>query len=404
MWHTHGRSGANGELPDLVCLSHLRWRFVFQRPQHLMSRFARERRVFFVEEPAWGPGPTRMELTRSVEGVWIAVPHIEVEGATEVTPDPPPGTHVEPERLQAIQRALLEELLADQGVTDFVLWYYTPMALAFSDGLRPRVCVYDCMDELSAFTGAPPVLLQREKELMCLADVMFTGGHHLYEAKRTHHPNVHPFPSSVDVPHFARARVGPPDPDDQAGLPRPRIGFCGVIDERMDLALVEGVARARPDWQLVMVGPVVKISPGSLPRLPNIHYLGGKSYQELPAYLANWDVAMTPFARTPATRFLSPTKTPEYLAAGRPVVSTSIRDVVRPYGEKGLVHIADTPEEFIRAVEECMARPVEPWLERVDDFLSYLSWDHTWSGMKRHIDEVAEARRETVGLSEFAEA
>ncbi|WNG43800.1 glycosyltransferase family 1 protein [Archangium minus] len=379
-------------LPDLVCLSHLRWKFVFQRPQHLMSRFARERRVFFVEEPAWGPGPTRMEVSRSPEGVWIAVPHIEVEGASQVTPAPPPGIRMDPDLLEAIQRELLEELLEDQGVNNFVLWYYTPMALAFSRRLRPRAVVYDCMDELSAFTGAPPVLVQREAELMRHVDVMFTGGHHLYEAKRERHSNVHPFPSSVDVPHFAQARRGPDAPHDQAHLPRPRIGFCGVIDERMDLVLVEGVARARPDWQLVMVGPVVKISPDSLPRLPNIHYLGGKSYQELPAYLASWDVAMTPFARTPATRFLSPTKTPEYLAAGRPVVSTSIRDVVRPYGELGLVRIADTPEAFVRAVEESLSQSHEEWLPRVDAFLSRLSWEHTWRGMKDHVDRAVEAR------------
>ncbi|HZI05615.1 MAG TPA: glycosyltransferase family 1 protein, partial [Archangium sp.] len=375
-----------GKLPDLVCLSHLRWKFVFQRPQHLMSRFARERRVFFVEEPAWGPGATSLKVVRSPEGVWVATPHIHVEGATQVTPDPPPGTRVDPEHLVAVQRELIEAMLVDQGVNDFVLWYYTPMALAFSHQLRPSVTVYDCMDELSAFSGAPPLLVQREQELMRRADVMFTGGHHLYEAKREHHPNVHPFPSSVDVPHFAQARQGLADPADQAHLPRPRIGYCGVIDERMDLALVEGVARARPDWQWVMVGPVVKISPDSLPRLPNIHYLGGKKYQELPAYLGNWDVAMTPFARTRATRFLSPTKTPEYLAAGKPVVSTSIRDVVRPYGEQGLVHIADAPADFVRACEEALVEDRATWLPRVDAHLATMSWDSTWSQMKALLD------------------
>ncbi|HEX8434271.1 glycosyltransferase family 1 protein [Archangium sp.] len=392
MQHTDGRNGTGSSLPDLVCLSHLRWNFVFQRPQHLMSRFARERRVFFVEEPAWGPGPTSLKVVRSPEGVWVATPHIQVEGATQVTPDPPPGTRVEPEELAAIQRELLAALLADHGVDDFVLWYYTPMALAFSGKLQPRAVIYDCMDELSAFSGAPPILVQREGELMRRADVMFTGGHHLYEAKRERHPNVHPFPSSVDVPHFAQARQGPADPADQAGIPHPRIGYCGVIDERMDLALLEAVARARPDWQFVMVGPVVKINPATLPSLPNIHYLGGKHYKELPSYLASWDVAMLPFARTPATRFLSPTKTPEYLAAGKPVVSTSIRDVVRPYGELGLVRIADTPEDFVQAIEANLSQSREAWLPKVDEFLSRLSWDHTWRGMKGRIDEAVAGR------------
>jgi UDP-galactopyranose mutase len=327
-----------------------------------------------------------------------------VEGATQVTYDPPPGTQVDPDYLLAVQRELLEMMLVDQGVNDFVLWYYTPMALAFSRQLQPRAVVYDCMDELSAFTGAPPILLQREQELMGRVDVMFTGGHHLYEAKRERHPNVHPFPSSVDVQHFAQARMGLADPPDQAHLPGPRIGYCGVIDERMDLELLEGIARARPDWQLVMVGPVVKISPDSLPRLPNIHYLGGKKYPELPSYLAGWDAAILPFARTPATRFLSPTKTPEYLAAGKPVVSTSIRDVVRPYGELGLVRIADTPEDFVQALEASLAQSREAWLPQVDTFLSRLSWDHTWRGMKNHIDGVATTRARSHRASELEPA
>jgi UDP-galactopyranose mutase len=387
------RTTSHGALPDLLCLSHLRWGFVFQRPQHLMSRFARERRVFFFEEPMWGPGPTRLEVHRSPEGVHIAVPHLEVPGATAVTPDPPPGFQPDWEGVVVQLREMLDGMMASHGVQDFVAWYYTPMMLNFARHLKPLATVYDCMDELSAFLGAPPVLLEREAEVIARADVMFTGGHHLYEHKRSLHGNVHPFPSSVDVPHFAQARAPQADPPDQAAIPHPRLGFIGVVDERMDLALVEAVARARPDWQLVMVGPVVKISPDSLPRLPNIHWLGGKRYPELPSYLAGWDVAMLPFARTPATRFLSPTKTPEYLAAGRPVVSTSIRDVVRPYGELGLVRIADTAEDFVRAVEGCLAQERGPWLERVDAHLAQLSWDRTWGGMKGHVDAAAGRRK-----------
>jgi glycosyltransferase involved in cell wall biosynthesis len=367
---------------DLVCLSHLRWAFVFQRPQHLMTRQARTRRVFFVEEPLREGSAAPWLERRTVEGgVVVAVPRL------------PLGLPREEE--DRLQREMLDALLREEGARDVVLWYYTPMALAFTAHLRPRLVVYDCMDELSLFKGAPPELLRREEDLLGRADVVFTGGWSLYEAKRGRHPDVHGVPSSVDVAHFAAARNGLGDPADQAGLPRPRLGFFGVIDERFDTALVAGAARARPHWQFVMLGPVVKIDAAELPRHPNIHYLGGKAYAELPAYLAGWDVALLPFARNDSTRFISPTKTPEYLAAGRPVVSTSIRDVVRPYGEKGLVRIADDVDAFVAAAEAAMREDAAnaQWLARVDQTLAGMSWDRTWAAMQEAMER-ALLRRE----------
>jgi UDP-galactopyranose mutase len=359
-------------LPDLVCLSHLRWNFVFQRPQHLMTRFARERRVFFIEEPHLGSGPERLEITQPHPGVHVVVPHLAAAAG---------------ERAQtAAQAALVDGMLRDYAVRDFVLWYYTPIALEFTRHLRPLATVYDCMDELSGFAGAPPALREREAELMARAALMTTGGHSLYEAKRRLHPNVHAFPSSVDVAHFARARHAGTEPPDQASLPHPRLGFFGVIDERMDVALLAGVAAARPQWQLVLVGPVVKVEPALLPRGANIHYLGSKPYDVLPSYLAGWDVALMPFARNEATRYISPTKTPEYLAAGRPVVSTSIHDVVRPYGQRGLVRIADTVDDFVAAVEAALAEDAGARRRAADDFLRHTSWDSTWARMKGLLD------------------
>jgi UDP-galactopyranose mutase len=242
------------------------------------------------------------------------------------------------------------------------------------------------MDELSAFRGAPPGLLRNEAELLRHADLVFTGGQSLYEAKRDRHPSVHAFPSSVDVPHFATARRGLEEPADQAPIAHPRMGFFGVVDERMDLELLAAVADLRPDWQLIILGPVVKIDPAHLPRRANLHFLGGKPYTQLPAYVAGWDVALMPFARNESTRFISPTKTPEYLAAGKPVVSTSIRDVVRPYGDLGLVRIADTPEDFVRACEAALTEDRATWLPRVDAHLASMSWDTTWAGMKALLD------------------
>jgi UDP-galactopyranose mutase len=258
------------------------------------------------------------------------------------------------------------------------------MSLPFSDHLDAAAVVYDCMDELSAFSGAPPVLLERERALLARADVVFTGGHSLYEAKRGRHPNVHAFPSSVDVAHFRRARARLPEPPDQASIPHPRIGHYAVLDERLDIDLVAAIADARPDWQIVLVGPVVKIDPASLPRRPNIHYLGGKRYEELPAYLSGWDAAFMPFALNESTRFISPTKTPEYLAAGKPVVSTPVTDVVRTYGERGLVQIADTPAGFVAALERILTTGDErrPWLDDVDRTLGEMSWDQTWARMR----------------------
>jgi len=311
-----------------------------------------------------------MEVTPRSSGVLVAVPCLP--------------ERLQPEEVLDIQRGLLDAAVRNYIGDEFTLWYYTPMGLPFSQQLAAAAVVYDCMDELSAFAGAPVALKTNEAQLFRVADVVFTGGQSLYEAKRARHPRVHRFQSSVDVHHFGRARGDLADPIDQAAIPRPRLGFFGVIDERMDLNLVAALAQMRPTWQIVIVGPVVKIEPADLPTAPNIHYLGSKQYDELPGYLANWDVALLPFAQNESTRFISPTKTPEYLAAGKPVVSTPITDVVRDYGSRGLVRIASTPAEFVSALEACLADQGQRsgWLEAVDRQLETMSWDRTWSAMK----------------------
>jgi UDP-galactopyranose mutase len=354
---------------DVVCLSHLRWDFVFQRPQHLLTRCARTHRVFFVEEPIDTPGPARLDVHLRQQGVRVLVPRVSLSLDAKTT--------------AATQARLLNESFKAQRIDDYLLWYYTPMALAFTRHLKPRAIVYDCMDELTAFAGAPAAMREHEQELLSVADVVFTGGQTLYEYKRHCHSNVHAFPSSVDVAHFASARESQDDPEDQARIPHPRLGFFGVIDERLDIDLLGAVAQLRPDWHLILIGPVAKIDPASLPLAANIHYLGAKKYEELPSYLAGWDVALLPFARNEATRFISPTKTPEYLAAGKPVVSTSIRDVVRPYGVKGLARIADTPDAFVAAIEAALAEDSSERLRDVDAFLTQMSWDGTWTRMYR---------------------
>lgn len=364
--------------PTLLCLSHLRWGFVYQRPQHVMSRLARDYDVIFFEEPVFEDlaedrATPRLDHSQPAPGIEVIVPRL-AHGLSE-------------EQIAEAQRQLLDEMLLARGDAELLLWYLTPMSLAFTDHLKGNVTIFDCMDELSAFRGAPVRLVDMERELMARADVVFTGGYSLWEVKQRQHDNAHPVPSSVDIAHFAAARDGLADPVDQAGIAHPRMGFFGVIDERFDIELVEKLATLRPDWQIVLIGPVVKIDPATLPQLPNIHYLGGKSYDELPAYLAGWDVALMPFAINESTRFISPTKTPEYLAGGCPVVSTPIHDVIRGYGQSGAVTIADTTGAFVAAIDAALGLKGSPeFLQSADAALDGMSWDTTSRFMKEQIE------------------
>ena len=221
------------------------------------------------------------------------------------------------------------------------------------------------------------------------------AGVSLFEAKRHFHPRVHPFPSGVDVAHFLQARTMAADYAEHQSIPGPRLGYAGVIDERIDLKLLDDVARKRPEWQLIMVGPTAKVADDTLPRRSNIHWLGMKGYDELPGYFAGWDVGIMPFALNDATRFISPTKTPEYLSAGLPVVSTPIRDVVRSYGELGLARIARDSDEFIAAAEQAMSQGMSlKWRQRADEYLRTLSWDSVWCRMNTLLTDVPDREAE----------
>jgi UDP-galactopyranose mutase len=358
---------------DLLCFSHLRWGFVFQRPNHLLTRFSKHQRVFFMEEPIFHDGEDKLHIENYNENLYVVTPHLKHrENGEDVLKQ---------------QQKFVNSLLLQMQVKRYYSWYYTPMALPFTNHLSPELVVYDCMDELSAFKFAPPELAILEKTLFAKADVVFTGGHSIFENKKNAHHNIYPFPSSIDKSHFGKARKIRKDPEDQKHIERPRFGFFGVIDERFDIDMIAEVARKKPEWQFILLGPVVKIDPASLPKYDNIHYLGGKKYEELPNYLAGWDIAMIPFAINESTRFISPTKTPEYLAAGKPVISTAIRDVVSPYGNNKLVHIVDNSKEFIAAAEtELAVKRRSAWVKKVDQFLEGNSWDRTWSQMVRHIE------------------
>lgn len=371
----------------LICFAHLRWDFVYQRPQHIMTRLARTHRVIYWEEPRTTDKEAHLDLKVCPQS-----------GVTVATPLLPAGLGESEANSQ--QRALLDTLAASLPPAPLIRWYYTPLMLSFSRHLPAHRVVYDCMDELANFKFAHPSLLTEEQSLLAQADVVFTGGYSLYEAKRALHGRVLPFPSSVDQAHFAQARRTVTDPHPE-GMAQPRFGFYGVIDERIDFALLQSVAEARPHWTFVLVGPLAKVTEADLPRADNLHYVGQQSYDALPHYLGHWDVALMPFALNDATRFISPTKTPEYLAGGRPVVSTPITDVARYYGNLSAVHIANGPTEFLAACEQALSQSQSAsraWRDEADRALSSLSWDTTVAEMWTAI----EAPRRPLGTPDSA--
>ncbi|WP_026260943.1 glycosyltransferase family 1 protein [Spirosoma luteum] len=372
-----GRPISDQGFTDLLCFAHLRWNFVYQRPQHLLSRAASQCRVWYIEEPIWHD-TLFLDVRKVAENLTVVVPHL------------PRG--IDEQSAIRLQRQLINQLIEQQAITDFITWYYTPMALPFTDHLKPRLVLYDCMDELSAFLGASSQLIEQEQRLLKKADVVFTGGYSLYEAKKERHSTVYAFPSCIDYNHFCHpsasaSQADSNDPADQVAIAHPRIGYSGVIDERLDLSLLRELANRRPDWQFVLLGPVVKIDPATLPAGPNLHYLGMKDYRELPAYFGNWQVAMMPFAINESTRYISPTKTPEYLAAGLPVVSTPIRDVVRTYGNWSRVTIADTVSAFESGISASLHRSVGSDESELNQFLRAQSWDQTWKQMHYILNE-----------------
>jgi protoporphyrinogen oxidase/glycosyltransferase involved in cell wall biosynthesis len=381
-------------MPTLIVFCHLRWDFVFQRPQHLMTRLAEHYQILFVEEPVHTEGQAHLKKTAVAPNITVCQPHTAIHA---------PGFH--DDQIPTLQ-TLLTDLVPDGEQP--VVWFYTPMALPLLQGLHPSLVVYDCMDELAAFKNAPKQLLQRETALLNIADLVFTGGPSLYESKRERHANAHCFPSSVDATHFRQALDRALSHPDQESIAHPRLGFYGVIDERFDTGLVQAMAEAHPEWQIVLVGPVVKIDQAALPQAPNIHYMGQRTYAELPKFLAGWDVCLLPFALNDSTKFISPTKVLEYMAAELPSVSTPITDVKVPYGD--IVAIADTPERFIAACERMLAASAEEKVAmaaRMREIVAGTSWDKTASSMHELIRSTApgnKAQRLTAAAADGASA
>ncbi len=367
-------------MSDLVVFSHLRWTFVWQRPQHLISRLARNRRTWFIEEPLAtdvSEPILRTEDHGHVRRVWLEVPG--------------PERHLDFGDPAAVSYAHeVMTLVGDAPAR--VTWLYTPMAFELARVLDPAVLVYDVMDDLASFRAAPAALRLRHRQALEAATLVFAGGRSLHWAVTAQRPDAQLFPSGVEPEHYASG------PRERSEADRPVAGYMGVIDERIDLGLLAKLAAALPDWEIRMVGPVVKVEPEALPSAANITYLGAQPYERLPDVLAGFDVALMPFALNEATRSISPTKTLEYFAAGLPVVSTRVSDVVTEYGH--IVSLADDGRSFATACRRERRRDPEERRRRVDPLLRLQHWNAIASRMESLVNDALAGRsmRRVVGV------
>ena len=380
------RAKARPDFPIIVHC-HLCWDWVWQRPQQFMSRFSQKHRVLFVETVA----PDENLVTPLVQlrrfEKWPNLTLLRLQFPTWRWND---GAWVDRERRRLVKEALRGPLRGQ--FNNAVQWFYDPMAVpAFAGKMGEIAVVYDCMDELSKFKGAPPEIRKREAELLSAADVVFTGGRRMWESKSQHNSNCHFYGCGVDVPHFGKARSEQTIvPEDIANLPKPIFGYFGVVDERIDYELLEKLAKANPNGSIVMVGPMTKIDPAALPRPKNLHWLGGRDYAQLPAYCKGFDVCMMPFALNEATEYINPTKALEYMATGRGIVSSAIYDVVKNFGS--VVKVANSHEEFIQFCREAAERADEGAIQRGLEMASANSWESIVEKMEGHIAEALAAK------------
>jgi glycosyltransferase involved in cell wall biosynthesis len=366
----------------LVVHSHLQWDWVWQRPQQFISRLSQKHKTLFVEtlppDPGLAAPLARFRTPPELPNLIL----LTLQFPSWRWQD---GAYVDQER-----RRLVRDFLGGPGAGQFespVQWFYDPMAVsAFAGHLNEVLTVYDCMDELSKFRGAPPEILDRERDLLVQADVVFTGGRRLFEAKSQFHDNCHFFGCGVDESHFGQARSRETViPSELAAVGKPILGYFGVVDERLDYDLLGQLADANPDWSVVMIGPVMKGDPQSLPQRSNLVWLGQRPYAELPAFVKAFDLCLMPFALNEATEFINPTKALEYMATGRPIVSTAVPDVVRNFGS--VVRIARSPEDFVRDCRAAVANPDQKGIQRGLEMVKENSWDAIVARMESHIED-----------------
>ncbi len=371
----------------IIVHSHLGWDWVWQRPQQFLSRLSRRHRVLFVE----GPRPSdsvavaRVTLRDVSEYPNITVLQTDIPAARWSN-----GAWVDKERRRLVRSVLAGPL--GKSFAAPVQWFYDPMAVtAFAGHLGERAIVYDCMDELSLFRGAPPELVRRERELLAVADIVFAGGPKIAAAKRKLNPNCYCFGCGVDAKHFGGAKASSlAVPKDLAKLKSPRFGYIGVVDERIDYDLLAYLAD-HAGGSVVLIGPHTKVDPATFPRRQNLHWLGGRDYSELPAYAKGFDVCLMPFALNEATEFINPTKALEYMATGKPIVSTAIEDVVMQFSD--VIAIADNHQRFAEQCRAAVNNPDGSAIERGLKLVRRNSWESIVRRLEQHVLEALATNR-----------
>lgn len=377
----------------IIALCHLSWDWVWQRPQQYLSRLSRTHRVLFVETYCSDVPATRVDLriADNHPNVTICAMHLPASRWAD-------GKFIDRERRRALQRTLAQELSG--RFDDAILWFNDPMAVtAFAGHLDESLIVYDCMDELSQFKGAPPALLERERDLLEVADVVFCGGRKMRDRRLRHNSNCHFFGTGVDCRHFGsalspRTAVAPAI----AKLNGPVLGYFGVIDERIDYDLLATLADADPTWHIAMIGPVCKVDPAQFPQRPNLHWLGGQPYAQLPAFTKGFSVALMPFALNEATEYINPTKALEYMAAGRPVVSTALDEVKSNFSS--VARIAKSHEQFVALCRSEVDSPSRTRLARGLRLAAENTWEANVAKMEAHVAAAFVERTETAAATE----
>lgn len=377
--------------PPLLVHSHLRWDFVWQRPQQMLARLAARAPVYFVEEPvAVAEARAHLVVTTPTPGVTRILPVLP-RGATSS------GATSSDHDLHLVAELLCQLFGPDGalagGARGATQWFYSPMSAPvmlgrLAEHLRTGAVVYDCMDELRNFRYAPPDLGRREQQLLRRADLVLAGGHRLWQARARVHANAHFIGCGVDVAHFAAGREVA-RPTDLGPVDRPVMGYYGVIDERLDYELIDQLARAHPEATVAMVGPVVKVDPDALPAAENLRWLGARAYAELPAYSAAFAVCLMPFALNAATAYINPTKALEYMAAGRPVVSTAVPDVLHHF--RPVARVGHTRTEFVAEAGRALRDPRPDLLAMGRQWAEANTWEAIVARVERLLAAVERA-------------
>ncbi|RYD58215.1 MAG: glycosyltransferase family 1 protein [Sphingobacteriales bacterium] len=380
-----GRTEDGTFLPsNIICFSPIRWNQKDQRPQQIMRRLSQYSMVHFIEEPVYDATEAYLSHTVVAEHIHVFTPHL-------------PGG-ISEEKCQTLQRALLDQFMRDCNFADYTFWYATPVAFAYSKHYCPSVIVYDCLEDIWSLKLPAEKLHDLEQQLLDRADLVFTSSHTQYWNKKDRNNNVHLLPATIDRAHFDCARGKVSEAEEQEHIPYPRLGYMGIVDDRLDTQLLADIADTRPDWHIVLVGPTAKMNAAQLPQRANIHYLGNKPYADLPSYLTGWTAAIMPIQeKSHMTSGLS-FKTAECLAAGLPVIATPVKAIAAQYEKENLVMKANSAAEFVAATEAILfdGAADRSWMERVNNFLDMSSRDAVTNEILNRLKETMQ----TVAYSE----